>query len=90
MEETTRSEHYFRRTKNFSHKKLQLKHTIPLPIRTLMNLTFTLPDNTTPINITNEIVSTTPPEDLHMDMKFMTINNTTRAQIDTFLNHTNT
>ena len=46
VEETTGSERYFRRAGNLSRGGLRLEHTIPLPVGTMVNLTFTLPGDT--------------------------------------------
>ncbi len=85
VEETTGSERYFRRARNFSRGGLRLEHTIPLPEGTMVNLTFTLPGDEVSVSVTGEIVSATPPEDLRMGVKFVTVSDTARAQIDAFL-----
>ena len=85
VEETTGSERYFRRAGNLSRGGLRLEHTIPLPIGTHVNLTFTLPGDKAPIEVTGEIVSATPPEDLRMGVKFVNLTPDARAQIDAFL-----
>ena len=85
VEETTGSERYFRRAGNLSRGGLRLEHTIPLPVGTTVNLTFTLPGEKQPIAVTGEIVSATPPEDLRMGVKFTNVNDQARAQIDAFL-----
>ncbi len=85
VEETTGSERYFRRAGNLSRGGLRLEHTIPLPVGTGVNLTFTLPGDDVPITLTGEIVSATPPEDLRMGVKFVTVSDQARAQIDAFL-----
>ena len=85
VEETTGSERYFRRAGNLSRGGLRLEHTIPLPVGTLVNLTFTLPGDDVPVSVTGEIVSATPPEDLRMGVKFVTVSEAARGQIDAFL-----
>jgi uncharacterized protein (TIGR02266 family) len=85
VEETTGSERYFRRAGNLSRGGLRLEHTIPLPVGTAVNLTFTLPGDQQPITVSGEIVSATPPEDLRMGVKFTNVNDQARAQIDAFL-----
>jgi uncharacterized protein (TIGR02266 family) len=85
VEETTGSERYFRRAGNLSRGGLRLEHTIPLPVGTTVNLTFTLPGEQQPVTVTGEIVSATPPEDLRMGVKFISLNDEARAQIDAFL-----
>ena len=49
VEETTDEERYFRRAGNLSRGGLRLEHTIPLPLGTVVNLTFTLPGDEAPI-----------------------------------------
>jgi uncharacterized protein (TIGR02266 family) len=85
VEETTGSERYFRRAGNLSRGGLRLEHTIPLPIGTNVNLTFTLPGDKAPIEVTGEIVSAAPPEDLRMGVKFTNLSEDARGKIDAFL-----
>jgi|SRR5579863_1745157 len=85
VEETTGSERYFRRAGNLSRGGLRLEHTIPLPVGTSVNLTFTLPGDKAPIEVTGEIVSATPPEDLRMGVKFTHLSQDARGKIDAFL-----
>ncbi len=85
VEETTGSERYFRRAGNLSRGGLRLEHTIPLPVGTNVNLTFTLPGDKGPIEVTGEIVSAAPPEDLRMGVKFTNLSQDARAKIDAFL-----
>jgi uncharacterized protein (TIGR02266 family) len=85
VEETTGSERYFRRAGNLSRGGLRLEHTIPLPVGTSVNLTFTLPGEKLPITVIGEIVSATPPEDLRMGVKFTKVDDQARTQIDAFL-----
>ena len=85
VEETTGSERYFRRANNLSRGGLRLEHTIPLPVGTHVNLTFTLPGDKTPIEVTGEIVSAAAPEELRMGVKFTDLSQDARAKIDAFL-----
>ena len=85
VEETTGSERYFRRAGNLSRGGLRLEHTIPLPVGTVVNLTFTLPGDKAPIAISGEIVSAAGPEELRMGVKFIDPSPEARAQIDAFL-----
>ena len=55
VEETTNAERYFRRAGNLSRGGLRLEHTIPLPLGTVVNLTFTLPGDDAPITVSGEI-----------------------------------
>src|SRR5438132_8761756 len=85
VEETTGSERYFRRAGNLSRGGLRLDHTIPLPVGTLVNLTFTLPGDSTPVKITGEIVSNAGPEILRMGVKFLNPSDDAREKIDAYL-----
>ena len=85
VEETTGSERYFRRAGNLSRGGLRLEHTIPLPVGTKVNLTFTLPGDKAPIEVTGEIVSATAPEDLRMGVKFTNVSAEAQGKIDGFL-----
>jgi uncharacterized protein (TIGR02266 family) len=85
VEETTGSERYFRRAGNLSRGGLRLEHTIPLPVGTSVNLTFTLPGDKAPIEVTGEIVSAAPPEDLRMGVKFTNLSQDAKSKIEAFL-----
>jgi c-di-GMP-binding flagellar brake protein YcgR len=85
VEETTESERYFRRAGNLSRGGLGLDHTIPLPLGTLVNLTFTLPGDSSAVRISGEIVSTAGLEELRMGVKFINITEDARARIDAYL-----
>ena len=85
VEETTDNERYFRRAGNLSRGGLRLDHTIPLPQGTIVNLTFTLPGDSTPIDVGGEIVSSSGPDDLRMGVKFVTVGPAAQAQIDAYL-----
>ena len=85
VEETTESERYFRRAGNLSRGGLGLDHTIPLPIGTHVNLTFTLPGDSEPVKLSGQIVSTAGPEELRMGVKFTNVSTAAQAQIDAYL-----
>jgi uncharacterized protein (TIGR02266 family) len=85
VEETTDSERYFRRAGNLSRGGLGLDHTIPLPLGTVVNLTFTLPGDSNAVKIAGEIVSTMGPEELRMGVKFIGMTDEARARIDAYL-----
>lgn len=85
VEETTDNERYFRRAGNLSRGGLRLDHTIPLPQGTMVNLTFTLPGDSTPVEVAGEIVSSAGPDDLRMGVKFVSVGEAARAQIDSYL-----
>lgn len=85
VEETTDNERYFRRAGNLSRGGLRLDHTIPLPQGTVVNLTFTLPGDSNPVEVAGEIVSSAGPDDLRMGVKFVSVGPAARAQIDDYL-----
>jgi hypothetical protein len=85
VEETTDSERYFRRAGNLSRGGLGLDHTIPLPLGTVVNLTFTLPGDSGPVKVMGEIVSTAGPEELRMGVKFTGLTDEARGRIDAYL-----
>jgi uncharacterized protein (TIGR02266 family) len=85
VEETNDNERYFRRAGNLSRGGLRLDHTIPLPQGTLVNLTFTLPGDSTPVDVSGEIVSSAAPDDLRMGVKFVNLSAEAQARIDAYL-----
>ena len=85
VEETTAEERYFRRAGNLSRGGLRLEHTIPLPLGTTVNLTFTLPGDDAPVSISGQIVSSASPEDLQMGLKFVNITAEAQRRIDDYL-----
>jgi uncharacterized protein (TIGR02266 family) len=85
VEETTESERYFRRAGNLSRGGLRLDHTIPLPLGTVVNLTFTLPGEAAATQVSGEIVSTAGPEELRMGVKFINVSAEAQSQIDGYL-----
>lgn len=85
VEETTDNERYFRRAGNLSRGGLRLEHTIPLPQGTIVNLTFTLPGDSKPVDVSGEIVSSAGPDDLRMGVKFVKVGEAARTQIDDYL-----
>ena len=85
VEETTENERYFRRAGNLSRGGLRLDHTIPLPQGTIVNLTFTLPGDSTAICVSGEIVANSAPDDLRMGVKFLKLGEGALDQIDAYL-----
>ena len=85
VEEITGSERYFRRAGNLSRGGLRLEHTIPLPAGTVVNLTFTLPGDKTPVAVAGEIVSAAAPEELRMGVRFIDPSPEARERIDAVL-----
>jgi hypothetical protein len=85
VEETTDHERYFRRAGNLSRGGLGLDHTIPLPVGTHVNLTFTLPGDDEPVQVAGEIVSTAGPDELRMGVKFIKPSPRAQTKIDAYL-----
>jgi len=85
VEETTDRDRYFRRAGNLSRLGLRLAHTIPLPQGTVVNLTFTLPGDSVPVEVSGEIVANAAPDDLRMGVKFVNVKPAAQAQIDAYL-----
>jgi uncharacterized protein (TIGR02266 family) len=85
VEETTDSERYFRRAGNLSRGGLRLDHTIPLPLGTVVSLTFTLPGDSAPVTVAGEIVSNAGPDELRMGVKFINLSADAQARIDAYL-----
>ena len=85
VEERTERDRYFRRAGNLSRGGLRLDHTIPLPLGTQVNLTFTLPGDSAPVQVAAEIVSNAGPDDLRMGVKFLNLKPEAQAQIDAYL-----
>jgi len=85
VEETNDNERYFRRAGNLSRGGLRLDHTIPLPQGTVVNLTFTLPGDLTPVDVSGEIVSSAGPDDLRMGVKFVKLSADAQSRIDAYL-----
>jgi hypothetical protein len=85
VEETTDHERYFRRAGNLSRGGLRLDHTIPLPIGTNVNLTFTLPGDKAAVNVAGQIVSNAGPDDLKMGVKFVNVSADAQQKIDAYL-----
>lgn len=85
VEETNDNDRYYRRAGNLSRGGLRLDHTIPLPQGTVVNLNFTLPGDSEPVEVSGVIVSGSGPEDLRMGVKFVTVSPAAQTQIDAYL-----
>ena len=85
VEETTQNERYFRRASNLSRGGLRLDYTIPLPKGTAVQLTFVLPGDAKPVNVTGEIVSTGMQNELRMGVKFINVQADCQSQLDAYL-----
>src|SRR5688500_14849952 len=85
VEETTGSERYFRRAGNLYGGGLRIVHSISLSVGTVVNLTFTLPGDKTPVAVSGEIVSAAATEELCMGVKFLDPSPEALERIDAFL-----
>ena len=73
-------ERYFRRAGNLSRGGLRLEHTIPLPIGTIVNLTFTLPGDTGAGAGLGRDCLSAGAEELRMGVKFIDLTPEAQAQ----------
>ena len=85
VEERSEQGRYFRRSGNLSRGGLRLDHTIPLPIGTVVHLSFTLPGDTSPVEVAARIVSAAAGEALGMGVTFVEVSAEAQARIDGFL-----
>jgi uncharacterized protein (TIGR02266 family) len=85
VEEVTNGNQVFRRAGNLSRGGLYLDQTIPIPIGTKVQLRFTLPEETTALQVAAEIVSINPTQQLGMGVKFLDPDASTLARIDDYL-----
>jgi len=86
VEESTDRELYFQRGANLSVGGIFLERTIPHSKGTVVNLQFTLPDESTPIKVRGEIVNVGEAiEDLGMGVKFLDLSDGDRRRIQEFI-----
>ncbi len=86
VEESTDRELYFQRGANISLGGIFLQRTIPHIKGTKINLRFTLPGDTTPINVRGEIVNVGEhADDLGMGVKFIDLNDEDQERIKSFV-----
>jgi uncharacterized protein (TIGR02266 family) len=86
VEESTERELYFQRGANISAGGIFLERTIPHPLGTVVNLQFTLPEDTLPIRVKGEIVNVGEAStELGMGIKFLELNEVDRKRILDFI-----
>jgi len=86
VEESTDRELYFQRGANISAGGIFLERTIPHSKGTVVNLQFTLPDESTPIKVKGEIVNVgDDPTELGMGVKFIDLDDNARQRIQQFI-----
>jgi uncharacterized protein (TIGR02266 family) len=86
VEESTDRELYFQRGANISIGGIFLERTIPHSKGTIVNLQFTLPDETSPIKVKGEIVNVgEDPKELGMGVKFLDLMDSDRDRIQQFI-----
>ena len=86
VEESTDRELYFQRGANISVGGIYLERTIPHARGTVVNLQFTLPDETAPIKVKGEIVNVGEHStELGMGIKFLDLSEPDRDRIQQFV-----
>jgi type IV pilus assembly protein PilZ len=75
----------FRRAGNLSRGGLYLDQTIPLPIGSKVKLRFALPDDSTPITVSGQIVSINSRERLGMGVKFLELDQALQDRIGNYI-----
>lgn len=86
VEESTERELYFQRSANISTGGIFLERTIPHPKGTIVSLRFTLPDDSSPINVKGEIVNVGElSSELGMGIKFLELSQEDRLRIETYI-----
>ena len=86
VEESTDRELYFQRGANLSAGGIFLERTIPHSKGTVVNLQFTLPDDSAPIKVKGEIVNVgDDPAELGMGVKFVDVSDEDKQRILHFI-----
>jgi uncharacterized protein (TIGR02266 family) len=86
VEESTDRELYFQRGANISLGGIFLERTIPHPKGTMVNLQFTLPDESEPIRVKGEIVNVgEASSELGMGIKFVDLSADDQKRIQDFI-----
>lgn len=86
VEESTDRELYFQRGANISVGGIFLERTIPHSKGTVVNLRFTLPEDTSPIKVKGEIVNVgEDPSELGMGVKFIGLTDADLKRIEQFI-----
>ncbi len=77
---------YFQRSANLSEGGIFLEKTIPHPVGTVVNLQFTLPEDSQPMKVRAEIVNAAADEaELGMGLKFVGLTDELAARIRAFI-----
>jgi uncharacterized protein (TIGR02266 family) len=87
VEESRDGELYYQRTANISEGGLFFERTVPHPKGTIVNLKFTLPNQSKPIEVKGEIVNLPEdPDGLGMGVKFLNLTEEQREAIVRYIN----
>ncbi|MGB9600666.1 MAG: PilZ domain-containing protein [Myxococcota bacterium] len=87
VEESRDGELYYQRTANISEGGLFFERTVPHPKGTIVNLKFTLPNQTEPIKVKGEIVNLpNDAEGLGMGIKFLDLTDEQKKAILNYIN----
>lgn len=87
VEESREGELYYQRTANISEGGLFFEKTVPHPKGTVVNLKFTLPNQSEPIQVKGEIVNLPNDADgLGMGIKFLDLTEKQRQAILEYIN----
>ncbi|MCX7944696.1 MAG: TIGR02266 family protein [Deltaproteobacteria bacterium] len=87
VEESRDGELYYQRTANISEGGLFFERTVPHPKGTIVNLKFTLPNQSEPIQVRGEIVNLpNDSEGLGMGVKFLDLTEQQRKAISDYIN----
>jgi uncharacterized protein (TIGR02266 family) len=88
VEESTDRELYFQRGANISTGGIFLERTIPHSKGTIVNLQFTLPEDSVPIKVKGEIVNVGDATgELGMGVKFLDLKDEDLHRIEEFIEH---
>ncbi len=87
VEESKEGELYYQRTANISEGGLFFEKTVPHPKGTIVNLKFTLPNQSEPIQVKGEIVNLPNDADgLGMGIKFIGLAEEQKKAIEEYIN----
>jgi hypothetical protein len=79
---------YLQKSANLSRGGIYLERTVPHPEGTLLNLRFTLPDDSSPIECKGRIVYPRADETFGMGLEFCELDEQSASRIDEFLTAT--
>ncbi len=85
VEETSERELYFQRSANLSPGGVFLGNTVPHPVGTVVNLSFTLPGDSQRLQVRGEIVNASDGGQLGMGVKFLDLDPATQQRIANFI-----